>query len=144
MLLASGTTFPDALAAGQLVAATRTPLLLTDPGQLPSATRAGLQARPDADVVVVGGPVAVSAEVAEATGRDVRRIAGGDRYATARVLAGAAVASGASPARTLVASGERFPEALGAGAFVARALAIGGPVAVTAEVVAELHGLARG
>ncbi len=172
VVLASGTTFPDALAAGPFVAATRTPLLLTAPDQLPEATRAALRARSTSDVVVVGGPVAVSQGVADATGRSVRRIAGGDRYATANELAAAAVAAGASPARTLVASGERFPDALGAGAFVARtgdalvltshgrvpsatrewlaqpdvarAMAIGGRVAITDGVVAELHALARG
>lgn len=172
VVLASGTTFPDALAAGPFVAATRTPLLLTARDELPAATRAALRSRPTADVVVVGGPVAVGEAVADATGRAVRRIAGADRYATAHELADAAVAAGASPARTLVASGERFPDALGAGALAARtgdtlvltahgqvpaatrawlgqpavtrAMVIGGRVAVAADVVADLHALARG
>lgn len=120
VLLASGLAFPDALAAGPYVAATRTPLLLTDPDRLPAATRDAIDAHPGADVVVVGGPAAVSDQVLAAIDRPSRRLSGPDRYATATRLAEAAVAAGASPARTVVASGATFPDALGAGAFVAR------------------------
>ena len=172
VLLASGTAFPDALAAGPYVAATRTPMLLTDPGHLPGATRDALADRRGADVVAVGGPGAISDAVLDATGRSTRRIAGPDRYDTARQLAAAAVARGADATRTLVASGETFPDALGAGGFVVhtgdvlvltargvvpaptrawlsradvrRALVAGGRVAVDQAVVDEIHRIARG
>lgn len=172
VVLASGEAFPDALAAGPLVAATRTPLLLTRADALPDATRAALDDRPEADVLVVGGPTAVAPGVADATGRRVERIHGPDRFETARRLAEAAVSAGADPARTVVASGETFPDALGAGAWTARtgdvllltgagttpppteawlsradvqrALVVGGPAAVVQSVVDRIHDLARG
>lgn len=171
VVLASGMAFPDALAAGPVVAATATPLLLTAPDRLPASTRDALQSRPDADLVVVGGAAAVSQAVVEAADRSARRISGADRYETARLLAAEAVATGASPTRTVVASGADFPDALGAGAWAARtgevlvltapdrvpdataawlgggdverALVIGGRVAIAQAVVDAIHALAR-
>src|SRR5207249_8452182 len=70
-LVASGETFPDALAAGAL----GLPVLLTHPDSLPDATRAAIgSARP----VVVGGPFAVNNGVVPGA----ERVGGADRYAT--------------------------------------------------------------
>ena len=122
--LASGASFPDALAAGTL----GFPVLLTEPDGLPPVTTTALDALRDrgvSDVVVIGGTNAVSATV-EAQVRDrgfrVRRFAGPDRYATAAAVATEAPAgtiSGAAAA--MVVSGESFPDALAAGAVAAGA-----------------------
>ncbi len=87
--LASGENWPDALAG----AALDRPLLLTEQASLPGVTRAYLEpcaSHPKAKVIILGGAAAVSEGVAEtlrAMGFDVDRIAGDDRYATARRIA---------------------------------------------------------
>ncbi len=87
--LASGENWPDALAG----AALDRPLLLTKQDFLPAATRAYLEpckSHPKAKMIILGGPAAVSENVAETLrtmGYDVDRFAGEDRYATARQVA---------------------------------------------------------
>lgn len=91
VLLARGDTWPDAVAAGGLAAATGTPVLLATPDALPAAT-AGALAR-GADVTVLGGAAAISdavvRTVAAITGRTPSRLAGADRAGTAAAIAGA-------------------------------------------------------
>lgn len=120
--LASGETFPDALAAGPLAAHDGAPLLLTARDQLPRATRDELRRLAPDQVVVVGGEVAVSADVqrelAPYAGH-VDRVAGSDRYDTAARLA--RLGWGASTVdAAYVANGEGFPDALGASARAAQ------------------------
>jgi putative cell wall-binding protein len=118
VLVASGVDFPDALAAAPLAAARRAPLLLTDPQAVPGETAAALDELAPSEVTVVGGPAAVSDATAArlpATGR----LGGANRYATAALLAGEAVASGADPDDVLVAAGRQFPDALAAGPVAA-------------------------
>lgn len=87
--LASGENWPDALAG----AALDRPLLLTKQAFLPAVTRAYLEpcaSHPKAKVIILGGPAAVSQNVAETLrgmGFRVDRFAGDDRYATARRVA---------------------------------------------------------
>ena len=126
--LASGATFPDALAAAPTVAARDSLLLLTRPDALPAATRSELQRRQPAQVVVVGGPGAVSDDVVhavESLGIEVTRTHGDDRYATAAALT-ATLPTG--PAVAWVAAGAAFPDALAVGAVAARA---GEPILLT-------------
>lgn len=113
--------WPDAVSAGQLAAASGTPVLLTTAHALPEATRSWLTSHTPDVVTIVGGTVAVSddvaAEVGTIAGR-VQRIAGPDRYATAeRVAIEVATRRGsaAPPANVFVASGLRFPDALAVG-----------------------------
>ncbi len=118
--LASGRSFADGLAAGPVVAADSGVLLLTETEALPIATRDELVRRDPSVVVVLGGPVAVSPDVVAAVERlgiDVRRIAGGDRYATA-----ARLARGFEPgvARVVIATGVTFADALAIGPVAAR------------------------
>ena len=72
VLLASGATFADALSAGAVAAHDGATLLLTDPDDLARspATAAFLDQQPVRDVVVIGGPHAVSADV-EARAREL-------------------------------------------------------------------------
>ena len=117
-LLASGTTFPDALAAGQLSGRTATPILLSPPDRLPRAVADALDDFGTRRVVAIGGPGALSDRVTQATGRPVDRLQGPDRYATAAVVRDAAVAAGADGDDVIVASGTNFPDALAAGPVV--------------------------
>ena len=87
--LASGENWPDALAG----AALDRPLLLTRKDFLPAITRLYLTPcadHPKAKVIILGGTAAVSESVADTLrgmGYEVDRIAGADRYETARRVA---------------------------------------------------------
>ena len=107
VLLATGTNFPDALAAGPAAAHVRGAILLTDGSTVPVETATYLAS---AHVTyAIGGPAA--AAVPSAT-----PILGTDRYATA-----AAVATKFFPSSTVVgvATGSGFPDALAGGAQLA-------------------------
>ena len=120
--VASGETFPDALAAGPLAAHDDAPLLLTARDRLPSATRDELRRLAPDRIVVVGGPVAISADLErelQPYAGDVDRIAGADRYDTAARLARAGWGTSTVDA-AYVANGEGFPDALGASARAAQ------------------------
>lgn len=113
MLLASGESFADALAAGPLAFTRGLPIVLTRRDDLPDATAGAL--RDVDDVIVVGGTAAVSDEVAaevEALGASVRRIAGPSRQATA-----IAVAAELGGVRVALARADTFPDALAAAAL---------------------------
>lgn len=168
--LASGENWPDALAG----AALDRPLLLTTQAFLPAATRAYLEpcaSHAHAKVIILGGVAAVSDSVAEtlrAMGYQVNRIAGADRYDTAR-RAARAFAS-ASISTVYLASGANFadavavapsvsgdtplvltpPSALGeaalrfltdGGRHVASVTILGGHAAVSAQVEADVKNL---
>lgn len=87
VLVTTGQGFADALAAGAVGADTASPVLLVEPGRVPAATAAALEALDPADIAVLGGTAAVSDTVLEQlrayTGGGVTRLAGADRYATA-------------------------------------------------------------
>ncbi|MEE8602984.1 cell wall-binding repeat-containing protein [Euzebya tangerina] len=114
--LASNATFADALAAGPLLVRDGAALLLTDPAELAEPIRAELQRLDPSAVVILGGPAAVSDQVAEAAAgavtAPITRVAGTNRYDTA-----AAIAREVFPGTTetvVVASGEGFADALAA------------------------------
>jgi putative cell wall-binding protein len=117
--VASGRNWPDALAAVPHAARAGGPILLTLPNDIPPATKAALTRLAPARIIVLGGPVAVSASVASRldaydTGGGVLRLAGADRYSTAAAISRHHHPSGAPAA--YVATGENFPDALAAGA----------------------------
>jgi putative cell wall-binding protein len=127
--LATGYDYADALSAGPAAAAAGGPLLLTPPTSLPDVVRAELVRLSPDEVILVGGPAAISDAVADAVAGlpfapDVTRIAGNDRYDTSRKLAEFAF-GGSSPTVAYVASGRNFPDALAAGPAAGDA---GGPV----------------
>jgi spore germination protein YaaH len=64
--VATGASFPDALAGGPAAARNGGPVLLTDPLALPSATATELARLKPAKIVVLGGTASVSASVAAA------------------------------------------------------------------------------
>ncbi|HEX7172977.1 MAG TPA: cell wall-binding repeat-containing protein, partial [Candidatus Limnocylindria bacterium] len=113
--VATGASFPDALAAGPAAVKARGPVLLTQQGSLPATTRAELVRLAPGTIYVLGGTASVSEGVrqaiAQATGRPVVRLAGADRYATA-----VAISSNffARPPSVYLATGANFPDALSA------------------------------
>lgn len=117
--LASGVTFPDALAGGAAAAAAGAPLLLTPPDALPEAVVAELTRLAPTEIRILGGAAAVGTAVEErlrALSPSVLRIAGADRYATAATLA---TFGGARPAEALVTTGRTFPDALASAGLAA-------------------------
>lgn len=145
VVIASGAAFPDALAAGSLAGRRGGAILLTQPTVLPPAIATELTRLQPVEVLVVGGPSAVSpavlAAIEGATGVEPTRLAGPTRYETAAAI----VPFGFSDADTVyVVSGSSFPDALAAGAPGGRA---GRPVllatqtalpAATADAIAAL------
>lgn len=141
--LASGRSFPDALAGAAAAGHQGGPVLLTDPGTLSEAAREELSRLHPAKIVVLGGTAAVSNAVQTAAGAygQTTRIEGTDRYATAAALSAAVFDA---PRLAFIASGQNFPDALSG---AARAGAEGSPVllvqptAVPASVCTELKRL---
>ncbi|MFQ6172009.1 cell wall-binding repeat-containing protein [Oryzobacter sp. R7] len=123
VVLASGETFPDALAAGPLATRLKGPVLLTAKGALPAVVANELRRLGPRRVTVVGGegavsPDAVASARAAAGGGAVavRRVGGADRYATAAAVA----ALMPSVSGAVLTSGVDFPDALTAAPLAAR------------------------
>lgn len=126
VVLATGYNWPDALGASSLAGAVDGPILLTPTMVLPTQVAAEL-VRLGADrVLIVGGTSAVSKAVADTClmvpgVREVERVSGVDRYATAIEIAQRTrELRGPSPGdAAFVATGMDFPDALGASAVAA-------------------------
>ncbi len=135
--LASGENWPDALAG----AALDRPLLLTTQAFLPAVTRKYLEpcaSTVNARVVILGGPAAVSEDVADSLrsmGYRVDRVAGADRYDTARRIA--RWFAPASVSTVYLASGANFADA------VAIAPSVTGDTPLILTTPGELHHQAR-
>jgi len=116
--LASGTDFPDALAGAAAAGHVGAPVLLTRPVSLPDSTARRLVTLDPAEIVVLGGPSAVSptVEAAVASIASVTRVAGGDRYATSAAVSADTFASAAT---VYIATGKQFADALAAGPLAA-------------------------
>lgn len=128
--LASGETYPDALAGAALAAHENVPLLLTSSKGLSSTTRTQLDRLNPAEIVVLGGgrriPTSVAQDAARYSGPGTLvRVAGEDRYETAELLARRVPASRPT---AYLASGLDFPDALVAAALAGRT---GSPLLLT-------------
>lgn len=121
VVLATGASFADALAANGLAGALEAPVLLTPATNLHSAVVGELRRLGATDVTVVGGAGAVSDDVVatlEGLGYTVSRIAGGDRYETAAMIATQlAAVTGSTPARAFLVRGDAFADALSAAPY---------------------------
>jgi putative cell wall-binding protein len=117
LYIATGGTFPDALAAVPAAAADGAALLLVNRDSLPAATRAYLREAQPSSVVVVGGVGAVAEsvadEIARVSGARVTRVSGASRFDTAAALLARTPAAEAD--ELSVASGDAFPDALAGG-----------------------------
>jgi glucose/arabinose dehydrogenase len=149
VVVATGTAFPDALAAVPLAYANGpAPVLLVGPSSVPPSVAADLTRRAPSRVIVVGGASAVPASVVAELDRlvpgPVVRVAGADRFATAAAVSAATFAPGVAVA--YVVAGDAFADALAAGTAAAGE----GPVLLVASdrvpdaTAAELRGLRPG
>jgi len=115
--IATGAKFPDALAAAPAAATQGGPLLLVDRDSMSPSVKQELARLQPQRIVVVGSALSVGdalyAELARYAG-SIERIGGVDRYDTAEKIVRSAFPSGASKA--WIATGEKFPDALGASA----------------------------
>ena len=115
--VASGTSWPDALAVVPHAARAGGPLLLTKATSLPDSLKSELTRLQPGRIIVVGGTSVVSPAVAQAldehTAGTVTRLAGPDRFATAAQISSFHLPSGAPI--VYVTTGENFPDALAAG-----------------------------
>lgn len=129
--VATGASFPDALAGGAAAAATEGPVLLTQKTALPMATAQELDRLQPGRIVVLGGATAVADEVLVAlrqhTVGEVTRLSGTDRYATAAAISSAVFAPGVR--NVFVTTGLGFADALAAGPAAG---ATGSPVLLVA------------
>lgn len=120
-VIASGSDYPDALAAAPLAAKLNAPVLLTAQSHLPTATRKALERGGFTRAVVVGGPNSISSSVATelgAMGVAVERVGGASRFETAALVAARVCPEQTCPA--FVVSGSTFADALSAGAAASK------------------------
>ncbi len=109
--------FPDALAGSVAAALDNAPVLLVGKDTVPSATTGELNRLSPNKIVILGGTGVVSPSVESALGAyatTVTRLAGADRFSTARAISQASFGAGHLDA--FVATGENFPDALVGGA----------------------------
>lgn len=148
VFVATGASFPDALAGTPAAARAKGPVLLTERSYLPSATATELARLQPSTIVVLGGGGAVSdAVVSKLRGYagTVVRWAGANRYETAARISAKSFASGVKVA--YLATAATFPDALSGGAVAGR---VGGPIllversGVPAPTAAELARLKPG
>lgn len=151
VFLASGTAFPDALAAAPVAAAEGAHLLLVRPDGIPQIVADELRRLAPREVVIVGSEATLSAVVASqaaATGARVTRIGGADRVDTSMRLLDRMRAMGSAVTDVWVASGSGFPDALAAGAVAAReghalVLTLGADAGFQQQIAARLGGVQR-
>jgi ectonucleotide pyrophosphatase/phosphodiesterase family member 5 len=116
-----GDAFADALAAGPFAARGKRPILLTSPDAIPAATREAMEELELQRIIIGGGTAVVSQAIEDelrAAGMMVERIAGEDRYETARLFAERHIREGGLTDDLYLVSGANYPDALAAGAAV--------------------------
>lgn len=120
VVIATGENWPDALGGASLAGALGGPILLTKGGALPGDTASEITRLGAAEAIILGGTGAVGAgvegELKNMLGSgNVTRIAGANRYATARAIAAEVVALQGEywDGMAFVATGGNFPDALG-------------------------------
>ncbi|MCD2444059.1 cell wall-binding repeat-containing protein [Agromyces sp. SYSU K20354] len=131
-VIATGRTFPDALAATGAAGARQAPVILVDGARstVPAATLKQLGDLGVSSISIAGGPGAVSNGIQSqltSNGYSVTRYGGASRYETAALINQAYFPAGAA-ASTFVATGVDFPDALAAAALAGH---LGAPLNVT-------------
>ena len=126
VLIATARTFPDALGGSALAGALDAPILLTEPAVLSEAVVGEIERLGATRIVVLGGEGAVSvdayAQLAGLVDTDsIERIAGATRYETAELIAARTIEELGEgwDGTAFVATGEAFPDALGASPLAA-------------------------
>ena len=128
--VATGASFPDALAAAAAAGLQKAPVLLVTATTIPVATLAELKRLKPARIVVAGGTAVVSntvlTQLAGLSAGGARRVAGPDRYGTAAAISAATFPTTAPVA--YITAGGGFADAVSAAAAAARD---GGPILLT-------------
>jgi len=168
--VAFGGNFPDALAGAAVAAKLGAPLLLVQADSIPAETVAELTRLGPSTIVVLGGTAVISEGVEtalEGYASTVKRVAGGNRYATSVEISKYGFPGNADT--VIVATGAGFPDALAGGPAAkalnapvlltdpndlpdivseeierlapSRVLVVGGGAVVSEAVVTELEGL---
>ncbi|WP_194924734.1 cell wall-binding repeat-containing protein [Catenulispora pinisilvae] len=133
VFVATGRTFPDALAAGPLAATQNAPILLSDGPELDAATASYLRRQAasapagSASVTAVGGDADRALTAVDGSALPHEGLMGSDRYATAAAVA-AAFPQQVHTTHVGIATGEQFADALAGGAMMA---ALGQPLLLT-------------
>ncbi|MGP9608397.1 cell wall-binding repeat-containing protein [Glutamicibacter sp. AOP33-2CA-4] len=110
VVITSGERFPDALAGSPLASLKNAPLLLTQKNSLPSSVAAELKRLKPKNIVVLGGPIAIS----ESTVKKIKaygpvtRIWGNDLYDTSALIS----KNWKTSNQVFLATGERFEDAM--------------------------------
>jgi putative cell wall-binding protein len=120
--VATGESFPDALAGAAAGALQGGPVLLVTRDAIPDETDVELRRLLPQRIVILGGPAAVSAAVESSLQlytlpEQVSRLAGNDRYATSVAVSAATFPDTAE--RVYLATGKNFPDALAGGPVAA-------------------------
>lgn len=126
VIVATGATFADALAASGLSGCLNAPIVLTRPGALPAAASAEIARLGASKAIIVGGTLAVSPAVAgqlSGLGLEVERIGGPTRYETAALIAERVMQFHQYGWRVFIARGDDFADALSLGPLVYQAKA---------------------
>jgi putative cell wall-binding protein len=115
-IIVTGTGFVDALAAAPLAYAKGAPVLLVPDSGVPRSVLDELKRLSPATIYIVGGTAAVSSSIENtieaATGTSVTRVAGSNRYRTARAIANLLPGT---QWRMIAVPGDNFPDGLTAG-----------------------------
>jgi putative cell wall-binding protein len=122
VVIATGSNFPDSLSGVSLAYALDAPVLLTTKDSLPAATRSEIERLGAQRVIILGGTGAISLTVESDLQTipgvmDVDRIAGDNRYDTAKQIA---LQPELDYDTIFLASGLAFPDALSAAAYAAQ------------------------
>ncbi|MCA1060875.1 cell wall-binding repeat-containing protein [Rossellomorea aquimaris] len=118
VVVASGETFPDALAGGPLAYKLNAPILLTYKDRLPEETKDRISQLQASHVYILGGASAISGRVEKElkdSGMKITRIGGEDRFQTA-----AKIADYLPSDQAIVANGRNFPDALAVAPYAAK------------------------
>lgn len=127
--VATGENFPDALAFSGVGARMSIPIILVNKNAIPAPVQPAISEVPNK--IILGGEAAVSTMVASLL-QNPPRLAGSDRYSTARAIAEFAIAAGNgfTLSSIFICTGENFPDALSAGVVSAMK---GSPLLLTAK-----------
>ncbi len=120
-LLATGKNFADALALSPLAFAGQHPVLLTDPDELPTAVKDFIKDYTISQVLIAGGPAAVSKSVENelvSAGINVLRVWGQNRFETATEIAKKLTECDFGSQEFGLADGRNFPDALVSGVLL--------------------------
>lgn len=116
VVVASGSDYPDALCASGIAGVVGSPVILVGSGPIDDDTADEIARLGATDALVIGGPRAVAPETVSSLesllSGEVERLAGPNRYATAKRVANEIAQRTGAPARAYIVSGVNFADAV--------------------------------